>query len=123
MTKKILLVEDTTDLRNNMIEVLLMEGHEVSGAANGGEGLTLLKKMKPDLIITDLLMPKINGFDFIKQVRESAKWKNVPILVFSAMPAQENEKKVLELGANVYLKKPSTLEVLVDVVNKLIKNE
>ena len=123
MTKKILVVEDTIDLRNNIIEVLTMEGYEVSGAVNGKEGLTLLKKMKPDLIITDLLMPKINGFDLIKQVRENTKWKNVPILVFSAMPAQENGEKILELGANAYLKKPSTLEVLVEVVNKLIKNE
>jgi len=106
-----------------MIELLIMEGHNVRGATNGEEAMILLKKSSPDLIITDLLMPKMDGFDFIVNVRNQKKWKNIPILVFSAMPSQENEKKVLEIGANVYLKKPSTLEALVEQVDKLLKDE
>ncbi len=123
MPNKILLVEDTVDLRDNMIELLLMEGYEVSAAVNGEEAMTILKKFSPDLIITDLLMPKMDGFDFIRNVRDQKNWKKIPILVFSAMPSQGNEKKVLELGANAYLKKPSTLDALVEAVTKLVKDE
>jgi DNA-binding response OmpR family regulator len=120
MPKQILLVEDTVDLRTSIFELLTMENYEVALSANGEEAMFLLEKVNPHLIITDLLMPKMNGFDFIALVRKELKWKNVPILVFSAMPPQENEKKVLELGANLYLKKPSTLNALLEAVNKLM---
>lgn len=123
MPKQILLVEDTADLRHNIAEVLCMEGFTVAESANGEEALALLETINPELIITDLLMPKMTGFDLILNVRLNNRWKNVPILVFSATPALENEKRVLELGANSYLKKPSTLDALVDVVNKLITDE
>ncbi len=123
MPKQILIVEDTADLRHNIVEVLSMEGFTVSDSANGEEALVLLETINPDLIITDLLMPKMNGFDLIQNIRQNIQWKNIPILVFSATPPIENEKRVLELGANSYLKKPSTLEALVDVVNKLIEHE
>jgi DNA-binding response OmpR family regulator len=120
MKKQILLVEDTVDLRINLSELLKMEDYLVFESQNGEEAMLMLENINPHLIITDLLMPKMNGFDFIQNVRKNPKWKNVQIIAFSAMPAQENEKKVLELGANVYLKKPSTLDALIDVVNKLL---
>ncbi len=120
MPKQILLVEDTVDLRNNIAELLTMENYIVSESANGEEAMWMLEKLHPNLIITDLLMPKMDGFEFIRFVRNESKWKNVPILVFSAMPSHENEKKVLELGANLYLKKPSTLDVLLEAVNTLM---
>ena len=62
----------------------------------------------------------MNGFEFINHVRENPDWKEISILVFSAMPLHENEKKILELGANHYLKKPSPLTALLDVVHKII---
>ena len=123
MPKRILIVEDTADLLAHIVELLRMEGYLVTAVSNGREALKLLAKIQPDLIITDLLMPEMNGFDFIGQVRGHAIWNKVPILVFSAMPPHENEKKVLELGANSYLKKPATLETLIEAVNKLINQE
>jgi DNA-binding response OmpR family regulator len=124
MPKRILLVEDTIDLRVSLRELLVMEDYLVIESANGEEATVEMEKNAPDLIITDILMPQMNGFDFIKFVRKNTKWTNVPILVFSATPSRENEKKVLELGANVYLQKqPSTLDTLVNIVNKLIKDE
>lgn len=119
MAKIILVVEDTTDLLTSIVEVLHMEGYEVSHASNGREALSQLSILNPDLIITDLMMPEMNGFDFIGQVRENAKWKGILILVYSALPKNENEKKVLDLGADAYLKKPSTLEALVELVHQL----
>lgn len=120
MSKRILIVEDTKDLLANMQELFLMEGFIVHTANNGQEGLAILNEGNPDIIITDLLMPLVNGFDFITNVRAQEAWKQVPILVFSAMPIKENEEKVLQMGANYYLMKPSTLENLLDAVTKLI---
>lgn len=120
MSKTILVVEDTADLLIHITEVLQMEGWQVSCASNGEEALTKLVSSNPDLIITDLMMPEINGFDFIKLVRANVRWKEVPILVFSALPVHENEKIVFDLGANSYLKKPCTLDALVELVNQLM---
>jgi DNA-binding response OmpR family regulator len=115
-----LIVEDTSDLRENLKELLAMEGFAVTCAVNGKEALKKLKNESPDLIITDLIMPGMDGFELIKYIRKNLKWNVIPILVFSAMPPVETEKKVIALGANSYLKKPSTLEIFVDAVNKLI---
>ena len=123
MAKRILVVEDTAHLRENILELLSMEGYSVSSAQHGREGLSLLQESMPDLIITDLRMPEMDGFDFIARVRENKLWNGIPILVFSAMPPHENEKIILRLGANAYLKKPSALEDLVTAVKKLIDDE
>lgn len=113
-------MEDTADLRNSIAELLRMEAYEVFESSNGEEALQVLATLNPQLIITDLLMPRMNGFDFIQCVRKNQLWNKVPILVFSAMPVQENEKKVLDLGANAYHKKPSTLNALLEEISNLI---
>lgn len=122
MAKRILIVEDTKDLLTNMHELFLMEGFSVWTANNGKEGLAILNEAKPHIIITDLLMPLVNGFDFINSVRAQEAWKLVPILVFSAMPIKENEETLRKMGANSYLMKPSTLDNLLEAVNKLINH-
>ncbi|MEX1239191.1 MAG: response regulator [Cyclobacteriaceae bacterium] len=120
MDKLIMVVEDTADLLAGIQELLQMEGYQVSAVRNGVRALKLLPMARPDLIITDLLMPEMNGFDLIRKVREETMWDAIPILVFSAMPAQENERIVFDLGANSYLKKPGTVEALLVAVNKLL---
>jgi DNA-binding response OmpR family regulator len=120
MPKHIFVVEDTPDLRANIIELLQMEGYRVTSAVNGKEAIALLNEIKADLIITDLVMPEMDGFDLIIQVRKNLKWKNLPILVFTAMPPIETAKKVLEMGANSYIKKPSSLDDLLESIKNLI---
>jgi CheY-like chemotaxis protein len=124
MAKKqhVLVVEDTPDLRTNIVEMLQMENYTVSSAGHGKEALRLLEKKVPDAIITDLLMPEMDGFEFVKAVREQPRWNAIPILVFTAVPPQENMEKILKIGANAYLKKPSTLDELLNGIKNLIKN-
>jgi len=122
MQKQILLVEDTADLRMSIAELLRMEAYDVIETSNGEDALRLLDTLEPQLIITDLLMPRMSGFDFIQSVRKNNQWNNVPILVFSAMPVHENEKRVLDLGATAYHKKPSTLDALLDEITNLINS-
>lgn len=123
MNKHIVVVEDTADLRANIVELLRMEEYSVSYAVHGKEALSLLENIKPDLIITDLLMPEMNGFDLIARIRENVQLLSVPILVFTAMSPHEHEEKILHMGANSYLKKPSTLDDLLKAVKKLLKDE
>jgi len=121
MNKLILLADDKPDLRRNLAEALTFEGFDVLQAADGKEGMSMLTSVRPSLIVTDLLMPVMDGFDFIRQIRLEPSLAGVPIIVFSAMPEEENRKKVLDLGANEYINKPSTLEAFLEVAVKLAK--
>src|SRR5687767_3726377 len=121
MNKMILLTDDKPDLRRNLAEALAFEGFEVLQASDGKEGMSLLQNVTPNLIVTDLLMPVMNGFEFIREIRADASLASVPILVFSAMPQEENRKKVMALGANGYINKPSTLEDFLSVALTLAK--
>lgn len=123
MNKRIVIVEDTMDLQAAMAEILQMEGYLVLCAGDGEEAQALLNESIPDLIITDLRMPKMDGYELIKSIRKNKDWQAMPILVFSAMPPGDSEARVLQLGANSYLKKPSTLEDLVGAVKTIIENE
>ena len=120
MSKKILVVEDTADLLDNIIDVLQSEGFAVLSASNGDEALERLSLELPALIITDIMMPGINGFELITKVRKNTRWQHIPILVFTAVPPEGNMEKAFELGASAYLTKPSTLDALVNTVNKLV---
>jgi DNA-binding response OmpR family regulator len=121
MNKLILLTDDKPDLRRNLAEALSFEGFDVLQASHGKEAMKLLENVRPNLIVTDLLMPVMDGFDFIREIRSDASMANVPILVFSAMPEEENRKKVLTLGANDYINKPSTLDAFLEMAIKLAK--
>ena len=119
MAKQILVTDDKQDLRLNLVEALSFEGFEVLQASNGKEGMELLQIARPNLIVTDLLMPVMDGFDFIRLIRSDPELAGIPILVFSAMPTDENRKKALSLGANEYISKPSTLAAFLQVAIKL----
>ena len=124
MGKKILVVDDTNSILENLQELLLMEGYDVVTATNGIEALSKLEKEVPDLIITDLVMPRTDGFVFIRLVKKQARLRGVPILIFSAKSMEEEGKRIAELGADNFLPKPSSAEVILDSVRALIsKNE
>jgi two-component system, sensor histidine kinase and response regulator len=119
MNKLILLADDKADLRRNIAEALEFEGFDVLQASDGQEAMSMMQSLKPSLIVTDLLMPIMDGFDFIREIRSDESLACVPILVFSAMPEEENRKKALDLGANEFINKPSTLEEFLNVAIKL----
>ena len=118
--KKILLVEDTPDLLKNLSDVLRMEGFEVIPAVDGIDGLEQLNHHTPDLIITDVLMPRMNGYMFIETLKASETYRDIPVLIFSAKATQENEMEGLKLGAVQYLKKPCPTDFLLRIIRNLI---
>src|SRR5271154_5908700 len=115
--KKILLVEDTLHLANEIGDILRLEGFEISYATGAIQGLEFLPTLIPNLIITDLLMPVMDGFEFIMRVRELEQFKLIPIIILSARTTQADRNRGTEVGANAFLSKPCEVEELVASVN------
>ncbi|MFN8342306.1 MAG: response regulator [Cyclobacteriaceae bacterium] len=120
MAKSILVVDDTPDLLESIREFLVMEGYQVATAVNGQDGLSKLESITPDLIITDLLMPVMDGFTFIEHVKENKKLAQIPIIIFSAKPQKENAPRAEALGIKRFIIKPSPLEDLLQSVEELV---
>lgn len=103
--EKLLLVEDNPAVRAYMKELVESE-YEVYLAQQGQEALEILKKYKIDIIITDLMMPVMDGFEFLKGVKEKYELQNIPVLVVSARDTKEDRYKIMKLGVNNILTKP-----------------
>ncbi|HTF18509.1 MAG TPA: response regulator [Chryseolinea sp.] len=123
MSRKILLVEDTIDALVNLRDLLKMEGFEVITAENGSEAMYKFYLYTPDIIMTDLRMPKMDGFALIERIKKSDELRDIPIIVFSASATPENERKSLALGADLFLKKPCPTEVLLKSIYRLLGDE
>ncbi|HJT23628.1 MAG TPA: response regulator [bacterium] len=98
----ILLVEDQQGFRRIYHDVLEHEGYEVVEAQDGEEGWQMAKSHKPHLVLLDLGLPKIDGYEVLKRIRADAETKNIPVIIFSVLGEQKDVKKGLELGANDY---------------------
>lgn len=125
MTTRILLIEDTEDLGENIRDVLRMEGFNVVWARNGKIGLDTYHEINPDLIVTDIIMPLMNGLEVVREVRAFEKQTGVspiPIIILSAKATPEDHAEGLAAGANIYLKKPCSIDNLMKSVRSLIAN-
>ncbi len=124
MTKKILLVEDDLSIRDIYKARLEAEDYKILVASSAAEALELAKKEKPDLIIADVMMPVVTGFDLLKQLRAAPETKDTKVLMTSALSQVEDQNKAMELGATAYIVKAKVgLEDIVKKINKLLKKE
>jgi DNA-binding response OmpR family regulator len=120
MSKKICIVDDTPDLLDNLSQFLKMEGYEVWPFPSAHKALEKIERETPDLIITDLWMPAMDGLEFADRVKAMDHLKTVPITIFSAKPFQEYQDKARKAGINSYIKKPATLEEILKTVTDLL---
>ncbi len=120
MPRNILLVEDSPTIRNLLRLMLKQHGFTVSTAGDGLEGLEVLSRTQVDLVITDVNMPRMDGFTFITRIRAQAAHANLPIIVLSTESTSRNRQEGINLGANLYLTKPVPPQVLVEEVEKLL---
>ena len=107
---RVLIIDDDSDIRDAVSEVLSLEGHEVFTAAEGEQGLVRCRQVRPDLILLDLMMPGMNGWDFLKSLRRDEELGLTRVVVVSALG------RVPELPVSGFLPKPFGLDALVAVV-------
>src|SRR5688572_18822787 len=121
---KVLLVEDTPSLAIEIMDILRMEDFDVCLAKNGLDALNQLRVRLSDIIISDLFMPEIDGFQLITEVKKDATLKHVPIIILSARTTPDTIEKVMELGGDLFIQKPCDSRYLVGSIKKVLnKNE
>jgi len=123
MAKRILVVDDEVQLVEMVKIRLEANGYEVLSAYDGQEGLEKIRKEKPDLIVLDLMLPKLDGYKVCRMIKFDEKYKNIPIILFSAR-AQDSDKEMgVQVGANGYITKPFEPKVLLSKIKELLGEE
>jgi DNA-binding response OmpR family regulator len=118
----ILLIEDEFRLRENISELLELFEHHVVTAENGLIGLEQVKISKPDIIVCDVMMPVLNGIEFIKQLNLIYEKSAIPLIFISAKVNPEDISEGLSLGALDYIKKPFTIHELTKKINQILNS-
>lgn len=119
---KILVIEDELEIRSNLLELLKLEGYDVVGADNGMTGLLGAIEDLPDLIICDVMMPKLDGHDVLRVLRQEPKTVGIPFIFLTALADKGDIRQGMVLGADDYLTKPFTRsDVLTAVKSRLQK--
>lgn len=121
--KRILLVDDEVQLVEVVKMRLEANNYEVILAYDGQEALDKARKAKPDLIILDLMLPKIDGYKVCRMLKFDEKYKNIPIVMFTARAQESDEKLGLEVGADAYIVKPFEPEMLLGKIAELLSKE
>ena len=103
MAKTILIIEDDKFLRELIAQKLIKEGFEISEAVDGEEGIKKVKEEKPDLVLLDLILPGIDGFEVLSRMREESTLTSIPVIILSNLGQKEDVEKGLKLGAVDYL--------------------
>ena len=122
MAKKILIVEDDTFLQELEARKLSKEGYEILTAGDGAEGLRILKKEKIDILLLDLLLPGIDGFELLEQIKKDKDLKEIPIVVFSNLSEEKDIEHAKSLGISEFMVKSNfTLDELVAKIKEITK--
>ena len=119
MNKKILIVDDEKLIVKMSSIILEQAGYHTTGVNDGESALDLIPQDKPDLILLDLMMPGIDGFQVLERLKADESTKDIPVIIDSALEEKENMDRARSLGATDYLVKGSGPRKLVDIVNAL----
>lgn len=120
--RKILLVEDERDLVETLAFRLKAEDYEVIKAYDGQEGLDKAHSESPDLIILDLMLPKLDGYKVCRMLKFDNKYKSIPIILFTARAQESDMKLAEEVGVDAYITKPFEPQILLAKIKELIKD-
>lgn len=120
--EKILVIEDEPGVRENLAEILQLAQYEVVLAADGIEGIECARQHRPDLIICDVMMPKMDGFEVLETLQADPELATIPLIFLTAMADIQNLREGMDLGADDYLTKPFELnELLISISSRLRK--
>ncbi len=120
--KKVLLIDDDHDVLD-LLEVFLFGDYEIVTALNGFEGLKMSDELQPDFIITDIMMPVMDGIKFLNTLRKQPKTEKIPIIAITSFTKKINEKSLLNLGFNGIVFKPFNRKAILEVIDNVIKKK
>ena len=120
--KKILIVDDEPNIVMTLEYTFKKNNFEVFIARDGLEALEILKTQLPDVIILDVMMPSVDGFETLEQIKKTEKLNHCKVIFLSAKNKESDIEKGLSLGADVYLTKPFSIKKVVEQVNQLVAN-
>jgi two-component system sensor histidine kinase/response regulator len=121
---RILVIEDMPILREDILNILAFEGYETLGAENGRAGLEQMRDWQPDLVICDIMMPELDGYGVLAEVRKQKLWTNLPFIFLTARIDRPDVRQGMDMGADDYLTKPfSPTELIASVRARLEKQE
>ena len=119
--KKILIIEDNQDVRENTADILELANYEVCTAENGKEGVELAKKLNPDIILCDIMMPELDGYGVLKNLSKYKETATIPFIFLTAKTERTDVRKGMNLGADDYLTKPFEESELLEAVETRLK--
>ena len=120
---KVLYIEDNVDNMTLVKRVLEVEGYEVIGAINGLEGLAKVKQVGPDLIITDINLPDIDGYEITETLKKDTKTAHIPIIAMTANVMKKDRDQIHRVGCDGYIAKPIDIDVLPEQVENFLKGK
>lgn len=122
--KTILLVEDDVFIRRSYKDGFEIAGFEVDEASDGKEALAKMKARKPDLVLLDLIMPVMDGFEALAEIRKNDQWKKIPVIIFSNLGQESDFKVVKDLGASDYfIKSKWSMKEVIDKLRKYLEEK
>lgn len=122
MAEKILVIDDEEKIRKTLTIHLTGAGYEVIVSSNGFEALRDFDRIKPDLVITDIVMPKVSGLEFGQALRNRAETRGIPFIIISAHSDPDTVESARKLGAAFFLAKPFEKAVLLEAVRKVLES-
>jgi DNA-binding response OmpR family regulator len=118
--KRVLVVDDDPVVIRLVKELLKSQGYQVESARDGIDAMVMVKKEKPDLIVLDIMMPELNGYDVLRTLKFTDEYKEIPVLLLTARE-QELDKRIGEMMGIDYLQKPVNREAFIEKINKALK--
>lgn len=120
---KALVVEDEKNSRMMLSKILAANGYEPIEASNGIEALEKINESRPDIIISDIMMPEMDGFQFCRELKKNEILKKIPLIFYTSIYKDEaDEKLAMDVGASAYIRKPEDPKIIIGIINKVLKD-
>lgn len=118
--KTALVIEDNPDILENTTEILLLAGFQVLTAVNGKEGISAAIERKPDVILCDIMMPEMNGYEVLKALKKNSATNKIPFIYVTASVEKSEVLRAMEMGADGYVRKPFDVKDLTEAILKVL---
>ncbi len=119
---KVLLIEDEESLRHLYSQILTARNYTVETAEDGEKALLKLSQFKPDIIVLDIIMPRFNGMEFLKVLKNNSEYKVIPVLMLSAVSEMRKIRECLDIGAVGYITKESSIDEIAAKLNLVLES-